>query len=141
MVGLLMESMNATADTTATMLSPSLSDETFETTQGGLSPDPSKPNVFIEDDTNADPRDPDSPVQEHHSPLQMRSRSSTLFTSTETSREPSVAGDHFHPGYESPAPIDEHVADLKNERRYRMLLQHEFHPSCAYPFFLGVLRC
>ncbi|KAF7289164.1 Protein kinase domain-containing protein [Mycena indigotica] len=32
-------------------------------------------------------------------------------------------------GYESPVPMDEHVIEIRNERRYRMLLVHEFHPS------------
>lgn len=33
------------------------------------------------------------------------------------------------PGFESPPPLDEMLAEIKNERRYRWLLQHEFHPS------------
>ena len=33
------------------------------------------------------------------------------------------------PGYQSPPPLDERLAEFRNERRYRMLLQHEFHPS------------
>ncbi len=30
----------------------------------------------------------------------------------------------------SPLPANEAVSEIRNERRYRMLLQHEFHPSC-----------
>lgn len=30
---------------------------------------------------------------------------------------------------ESPPPLDEILTNTKDERRYRMLLQHEFHPS------------
>lgn len=33
-------------------------------------------------------------------------------------------------GYESPKPQDEKVALRRDERRYRLLLQHEFHPTC-----------
>ena len=32
-------------------------------------------------------------------------------------------------GYESPPPIDERIAQTKNERRYRLLLTHDYHPS------------
>jgi hypothetical protein len=32
-------------------------------------------------------------------------------------------------GYESPIPVDDRVAELRNERRYRLLLAHDFHPS------------
>ena len=30
---------------------------------------------------------------------------------------------------DSPPPLDEVVESIKDERRYRMLLDHEFHPS------------
>lgn len=48
------------------------------------------------------------------------------------------------PGYHSPPPMDERLAEFRNERRYRMLLQHEFHPSCtctALAVALPVLSC
>jgi len=32
-------------------------------------------------------------------------------------------------GYESPPPIDERTGQIKNERRYRLLLTHDYHPS------------
>ncbi|EMD32697.1 hypothetical protein CERSUDRAFT_143220 [Gelatoporia subvermispora B] len=38
-------------------------------------------------------------------------------------------------GYESPPPVDPHVEETRNERRYRMLLQHEFHPSLTLPLW------
>ncbi|KAF5329372.1 hypothetical protein D9619_009450 [Psilocybe cf. subviscida] len=38
-------------------------------------------------------------------------------------------------GYESPAPIDKKAADAKNERRYRLLLTHNFHPSLTLPLW------
>jgi abelson tyrosine-protein kinase 1 len=46
---------------------------------------------------------------------------------------PDTQSEYIHiydrPGYESPVPLDEVLADIRNERRYRLLLQHEFHPS------------
>lgn len=32
-------------------------------------------------------------------------------------------------GYDSPPPLNEEVANTWNERRYRFLLTHEYHPS------------
>ncbi|KAJ7072976.1 hypothetical protein C8F01DRAFT_267337 [Mycena amicta] len=59
------------------------------------------------------------------------SRASSIFTpSTKSS-----SADDFRDlllnesGYESPVPMDERVAEVRNERRYRLLLVHEFHPS------------
>ncbi|KAF7317864.1 Protein kinase domain-containing protein [Mycena kentingensis (nom. inval.)] len=59
------------------------------------------------------------------------SRTSSIFTpSTKSSSVDDLRdlllGDS---GYDSPAPMDERVAEIRNERRYRMLLVHEFHPS------------
>ena len=46
--------------------------------------------------------------------------------------------DHVeYPRHFSPPPPDEHAQNVRDERRYRMLLQHEFHPSrtrLASPF-------
>lgn len=38
-------------------------------------------------------------------------------------------------GYDSPPPIDERIAEMKNERRYRLLLTHAFHPSLTLPLW------
>ncbi|KAJ7731571.1 hypothetical protein DFH07DRAFT_755579 [Mycena maculata] len=38
-------------------------------------------------------------------------------------------------GYESPMPADERIAAIRNERRYRLLLVHEFHPSLTLPLW------
>ncbi|KAJ7091133.1 hypothetical protein C8R44DRAFT_412775 [Mycena epipterygia] len=38
-------------------------------------------------------------------------------------------------GNESPPPVDERMAELRNERRYRLLLSHEFHPSLTLPLW------
>ena len=32
-------------------------------------------------------------------------------------------------GYDSPPPVDERIANIRNERRYRLLLIHDYHPS------------
>jgi abelson tyrosine-protein kinase 1 len=37
-----------------------------------------------------------------------------------------------HSGYDSPPPTNERIAEMRNERRYRMLLSHDFHPSCKH---------
>jgi hypothetical protein len=39
-----------------------------------------------------------------------------------------------HDGYESPPPANDRIADIRNERRYRLLLTHVFHPSCTSYF-------
>ncbi|KAJ7647115.1 hypothetical protein FB45DRAFT_1099808 [Roridomyces roridus] len=38
-------------------------------------------------------------------------------------------------GAESPQPVDERMAKLRNERRYRLLLEHDFHPSLVLPLW------
>ncbi|EKM52507.1 uncharacterized protein PHACADRAFT_211755 [Phanerochaete carnosa HHB-10118-sp] len=35
----------------------------------------------------------------------------------------------------SPEPADPRVVEMRNERRYRMILQHEFHPSLSLPLW------
>lgn len=131
----------SSADTTTTTLdfedSPSSTDESYKTAAGGLTPDPTDPKIHIENDFNAVPGNPDSPVQEHHSPEHTRtkpSRESSLFTSPfGTDSYVDDRDDiHYMSGWESPAPTDDRTAAAKNERRYRMLLQHEFHPSRAF---------
>jgi len=42
--------------------------------------------------------------------------------------------DYAHIRMDSPPPLDEVLAKIKDERRYRMLLQHEFHPSRTFIF-------
>ncbi|KAJ6461227.1 hypothetical protein C8R47DRAFT_993608 [Mycena vitilis] len=66
------------------------------------------------------------------------SRASSIFTpSTKSSSADDLAdlmlGDIS--GYESPMPIDERVAEIRNERRYRLLLVHDFHPSLTLPLW------
>ncbi|KAK7005721.1 kinase domain-containing protein [Favolaschia claudopus] len=38
-------------------------------------------------------------------------------------------------GSDSPAPQDHGMSELRNERRYRLLLSHEFHPSLTLPLW------
>ncbi|KAH9886504.1 hypothetical protein C8Q73DRAFT_658100 [Cubamyces lactineus] len=40
-----------------------------------------------------------------------------------------------YPRHVSPPPQDEYAQKLRDERRYRMLLQHEFHPSLTLPLW------
>ncbi|KAF8584749.1 hypothetical protein K439DRAFT_1653139 [Ramaria rubella] len=62
---------------------------------------------------------------------------SSIFTSTHESESPSEAGYHdvAWDGYESPPPRDTHIAARRNERRYRLLLQHDFHPTLNLPLW------
>lgn len=59
------------------------------------------------------------------------SRSSSVLLSSSVHSE-----DHINivdlDGYESPPPADDRIAETKNERRYRLLLTHDFHPSRMY---------
>lgn len=61
------------------------------------------------------------------------SRASSIFVSSSSSES---EGDFVIPpeydGYDSPPPANELIANMRNERRYRMLLTHEFHPSCRF---------
>lgn len=57
---------------------------------------------------------------------------SSIFTSTvEDSEEDGFDLEQLDlwEGYDSPPPVNERHAGLRNERRYRLLLTHEFHPS------------
>jgi len=40
--------------------------------------------------------------------------------------------EYAHIRMDSPPPLDEVLTNAKDERRYRMLLQHEFHPSRTF---------
>ncbi|KAL0952988.1 hypothetical protein HGRIS_007199 [Hohenbuehelia grisea] len=65
-----------------------------------------------------------------------RSRASSLFTSSPSNES---EDDHLKlldfDGYESPVPLDERLAEIRNERRYRMLLNHDYHPSLTLPLW------
>ncbi|KAF7353961.1 Protein kinase domain-containing protein [Mycena venus] len=60
------------------------------------------------------------------------SRASSIFTpSTKSSSVDDLTDFQLadYGGYESPMPADERIAEIRNERRYRLLLAHDFHPS------------
>ena len=58
---------------------------------------------------------------------QPSSRASSLIMHDSVSEEPLSAIDYD--GYDSPPPINERIAKEWNERRYRLLLTHDYHPS------------
>jgi hypothetical protein len=69
------------------------------------------------------------------------SRASSLFThSPSSSFEENLGGVHIpeYDGYASPPPVDEWIAEKKNEQRYRILLTHQFHRSCQV---LSLVSC
>ena len=57
----------------------------------------------------------------------LSSRSSSfIIPSTSSEEHPNVVD---YDGYDSPPPVDERIANIWNERRYRLLLTHDYHPS------------
>ncbi|KAJ7141695.1 hypothetical protein C8R43DRAFT_586859 [Mycena crocata] len=64
------------------------------------------------------------------------SRASSIFTpSTKSSSVEDLTNLLDYSGYESPMPADEAIAEIRNERRYRLLLAHDFHPSLTLPLW------
>ncbi|RDB18261.1 Dual specificity protein kinase splA [Hypsizygus marmoreus] len=72
------------------------------------------------------------------------SRASSLFTHTPSSHSltdgelQDMAMIVPHPafeGYESAPPVDDRIAMMRDERRYRLLLSHQFHPSLTLPLW------
>ena len=57
------------------------------------------------------------------------SRSSSIFTTAPESASEDGNAQLDYGGYDSPPPATERLAELRNKRRYRMLLAHDFHPS------------
>lgn len=61
------------------------------------------------------------------------SRKSSMFESSGGSLSSASVMEETVPaldGYESPPPADDRAKAIRDERRYRLLLTHEFHPSC-----------
>ena len=54
------------------------------------------------------------------------SRASSFIIPSSSEELPNVID---YDGYDSPPPLDERVANTWNERRYRLLLTHDYHPS------------
>ncbi|KAJ7438285.1 hypothetical protein B0H11DRAFT_591673 [Mycena galericulata] len=66
------------------------------------------------------------------------SRASSIFTPSTKSSSTEDLNDFLladFGGYESPMPADERIAEIRNERRYRLLLVHDFHPSLTLPLW------
>ncbi|KAL4243264.1 Serine/threonine-protein kinase [Abortiporus biennis] len=83
-----------------------------------------EPDEIFHRDSQADGEDASNTKMPH-------SRASTMLISSESEYEHQLE----YSGYESPPPADERVAAARDERRYRMLLQHEFHPSLTLPLW------
>ncbi|CCM05813.1 uncharacterized protein FIBRA_08047 [Fibroporia radiculosa] len=118
-------------DTDVTIVDePSLSsDNSYETAQGDISSPPSYEHVHGHEPEASDPFS-----QFTYGTTRSSSRSSSMCEDTPDSR--SDAGVMLDPpGYQSPPPADARDAQIRNERRYRMLLQHEFHPSLTLPLW------
>jgi len=82
-----------------------------------------------------------TPPDNEDSGFLKRKKRSTIDSSHEGDPEsPSVgtsssvfdSEDYAHIRVDSPPPLNETLTNRKDERRYRMLLQHEFHPSCTF---------
>jgi len=96
----------------------------------------------LDDDGEYDQSETDSSYKIPHGDLLKRRKLSTISSGHEGDPEsPSVGtcssiltdgGDCTHIRADSPLLLDETLANRKDERRYRMLLQHEFHPSCTF---------
>ncbi|ESK86494.1 hypothetical protein Moror_9860 [Moniliophthora roreri MCA 2997] len=65
-----------------------------------------------------------------YTPSAPSSATSSLFDPSTGSQSEDVED-----GYDSPPPANERLAETRNERRYRMLLVHEFHPSLTLPLW------
>ena len=63
-------------------------------------------------------------------PTRQESTSTSNTSSSNTNSDPYADGPgHMPERVESPPPADEVIAHRKNESRYRLCLQHNFHPS------------
>ncbi|KAI0632558.1 hypothetical protein C8Q77DRAFT_1058832 [Trametes polyzona] len=76
-----------------------------------------------------------------HSVPDVQAEVPSVDPSRPSSRASSSLHDEAHaerivfPRHVSPPPPDEQATLIRNERRYRMLLQHEFHPSLTLPLW------
>ncbi|THH14319.1 hypothetical protein EW146_g5999 [Bondarzewia mesenterica] len=110
------------------------SDATFEAAKGRLSPmhglgliNPEE--YIVEEDIS------------HASKFSARtSRSSTSLPNTMFDESTSESSLIVQPSieYDSPPPLDERMVQIRDERRYRMLLQHDYHTSLTLPLWSPV---
>ncbi|KAF7965529.1 hypothetical protein HWV62_43062, partial [Athelia sp. TMB] len=101
-------------------------DTTFETAMEGGPGTPSRAGSQASEEGTREPM----PV------IYTPSRASSMFESAaSTSSASTVEIFPRHDGYDSPPPLDDRLKSMRDERRYRMLLQHEFHPSLVLPLW------
>lgn len=98
-------------------------DTTFETAMDRHSNAPSRGGTQSSEEGSREP------VPVYYTP----SRASSMFESTTTSISSASTEEEeverVHDGYDSPPPLDDRIKAVRDERRYRMFLQHEFNPS------------
>ena len=70
----------------------------------------------------------------HMSSSTSRSASTDIKTSSTLSESESPGVEIYR--LQSPPPQDDLIAQRRNERRYRLCLQHEYHPSCKLYLFV-----
>ena len=58
------------------------------------------------------------------------SKGSTTTTESKDSDEVIRTGPRVNRDFQSPVPADEQIRQMKNEKRYRLNLQHDFNASC-----------
>ena len=57
-----------------------------------------------------------------------------------TTISPSQSEEYINDRYSPRSPVDETVAKIQNERRYRLLLTHDYHPSRKHAYLNVVLE-
>jgi abelson tyrosine-protein kinase 1 len=108
-------------------VSPGSSDDSYRTAIFG--------EIWSGSPPSHEPYVPEGHVQTHtaqpvyFTPSLNPSRASSIFTTAHGDSDEG-GGVFEHSGYDSPPPANERIAEGRNERRYRMLLSHDFHPSC-----------
>ena len=57
--------------------------------------------------------------------MYMPTPSTIIISASQSDEHLNVIGD----GYSPTSPVDETITNMQNERRYRLLLTHDYHPS------------
>ncbi|KAF5362649.1 hypothetical protein D9758_009617 [Tetrapyrgos nigripes] len=116
--------------------SPQSSDAASFRTARDLSLSPTFPSLLSHREETVTTSRVQRPEPVTYTPSETSSDTSSIFTST-----PSDSGDEArnalleYDGYDSPPPANDIIAEQRNERRYRLLLQHDFHPSLVLPLW------
>ncbi|KAK7046149.1 hypothetical protein VNI00_007152 [Paramarasmius palmivorus] len=116
----------------------SISDASFRTArerQRDLSTSPTFPTIHPHEKRSVATPQIHMPEPVIYTPSNPSSATSSLFgpstgSQSEDGDAIGVVDNTIEDGYDSPPPANEGLADTRNERRYRMLLVHDFHPSC-----------